>query len=281
MLLRCLRGVAEQESNGGFTWSIVVADNDASESSRSVVEGFAKTTAVPVVYCVEPCKNIALARNKACALAEGDFLAFIDDDEFPEREWLLRLLTTCQNEGVAGVLGPVLPYYDAEPPRWIVKGRFYERPRHATGFQLNWPETRTGNVLLRKCVVEEMGVPFQEEFSNGGEDQDFFRRAMQKGHVFVWCDEGTVSEVVAPSRWSRRVMIRRALLRGRNSSKHSAGRTLNLLKSMVATPIYLLALPVCLVLGQHLFMNLVIKLCDHVGRLLAVVNLNPVREREM
>ena len=35
-------------------------------------------------------QNIALARNKAIENAKGDFIAFIDDDEFPLDQWLLN-----------------------------------------------------------------------------------------------------------------------------------------------------------------------------------------------
>ena len=43
-----------------------------------------------VKYCVEPRQNIALARNKALQNAEGDLIAFIDDDEFPDGRLALQ-----------------------------------------------------------------------------------------------------------------------------------------------------------------------------------------------
>lgn len=279
MLKRLLDAVRTLDTGGRFTFSVVVADNDAQGSASPVVEAAVAAGGLSIKYGIEPRQNIALARNKACALAEGDYLAWIDDDEFPTREWLLRLLETCEKERAQGALGPVLPHFDEPPPRWLVKGKFCDRPRHSTGFRMGWPETRTGNVLINKKVVDELDGPFSQEFHNGGEDQDFFRRAMQKGHVFVWCDEGGVFETVVPARWQRRVMLRRALLRGRNTLKHSTGKPLSLLKSCVAVPIYLLGLPLFLLLGQHVFMRFMIKFCDHLGRLLAAVHLNPVSER--
>jgi hypothetical protein len=38
------------------------------------------------------------------------------------------------------------------------------------------------------------------------------------------------------------------------------------------------ALPFALVLGQHRFMTLLVKLFDHVGKLLALFGINPVTE---
>src|SRR5208283_4072079 len=83
LLQRLLEKLAGQETGGSFTYSIVVADNDAAESAKTVVSGFQRSATVPLQYCVEPRQNIALTRNKALENSDGDFVAFIDDDEFP------------------------------------------------------------------------------------------------------------------------------------------------------------------------------------------------------
>jgi hypothetical protein len=57
------------------------------------------------------------------------------------------------------------------------------------------------------------------------------------------------------------------------------GRANLVARSLVAVPVYLAMLPFTLLWGQHVFMKYSIKLCDHAGRLLALVSLNPVRER--
>jgi hypothetical protein len=47
--------------------------------------------------------------------ADGDFIAFIDDDEFPVNNWLLALFDTCNQYNVDGVLGPVRRHFDEKP----------------------------------------------------------------------------------------------------------------------------------------------------------------------
>ena len=76
-------------------------------------------------------------------------------------------------------------------------------------------------------------------------------------------------------------MFKRALLRGRNVLKHPRARTRLVMKSLIAAPLYSLILPITLLSGQHTFMKYTIRLCDHVGRLLAMIGINPVRERQM
>src|SRR5437867_185465 len=88
-LSRLLADLRDQETRGLFTYSIVVTDNDRLQSASGVVREFAAASCIPIRYCVEPRQNIALARNKAVANAKGDFIAFIDDDEFPTQTWLL------------------------------------------------------------------------------------------------------------------------------------------------------------------------------------------------
>lgn len=276
-LKRLLDGLGGQETNGLFTYSIVVADNDHSRSAEPVVASFAKSSPISIKYCVEPQQNIALNRNKAIENAGGDFIAFIDDDEFPTKDWLLTLFTTCNAYGVDGVLGPVKPHFDQEPPRWVVDGKFYDRPSYPTGLVIDGKKGRTGNVLLKKQIFADGESPFRPEFLTG-EDQDFFRRMIEKGHVFIWCREALAYEVVPPVRWRRDFMLRRALLRGANSLRHPTFGALDVVKSVIAVPAYTAVLPLVLILGQGKFMTYSVKLFDHLGKLLALLGIHPVRE---
>src|SRR5438309_11395304 len=79
LLRRLLCELGGQETSGRFTYSVVVADNDYLQSARQVVEDLAATSSIPITYCVEPRRNIALTRNAAVEHANGDFVAFIDD----------------------------------------------------------------------------------------------------------------------------------------------------------------------------------------------------------
>ena len=281
LLRRLLDSLLKLSPSAPFTFSVVVADNDAAQSAEETVRAFSAQAPFPVVYGVEPEQNIALVRNRALSLATGDFVAFIDDDEFPDPDWLIQLHATCEQTGASGVLGPVRPHFDQPPPDWIVKGRLCDRPEHPTGTVLRWSQGRTGNVLFRRAILPDLDPPFRAEFGTGGEDQDFYRRAMECGAKFTWCNEAIVYETVPPSRCRRRYMLKRALLRGRNSLKHARGRGAMIAKSLVAVPLYLLSLPVSLLRGHHRFMQTSVRLCDHLGRILTILRINPVSERDM
>lgn len=281
MLQRLLAALESQLHEDQFNYSIVVADNDRAGSARDLVESIRRESALDIAYCTQPERNIALTRNTAIAHARGDLIAFIDDDEFPVKEWLLRLYKTLVGGSAAAVLGPVRPHFETPPPEWVVKGRFCERPECPTGTFIDWQNCRTGNVLFGRSILPEGEPPFREEFGTGGEDKDFFMRLAARNHAFVWCNEAVVSESVPASRLTRKYMLQRALLRGRNSLRLRDNRLASLAKSTLAVPSYSLLLPIALIQGPDRFMHILIRLCDHAGKLLALVGLNPVTERNM
>jgi succinoglycan biosynthesis protein ExoM len=280
-LKRLLETLERQQTRGAFTFSIVVADNDPDKSAEEVVACFARHSSVDVLYCCETNRNIALARNKAINYADGEFIAFIDDDEFPADDWLAKLIQACEEYKSSGVLGPVRPHFEETPPLWLLKGRFCERPEHPTGTVMKWNASRTGNILFRRSILNGTREPFDPEFGTGGEDQDFFRRMGERNCKFIWCNEAIAYETVPPSRWARGYMFKRALLRGRNVLKHRGTRMELVLKSAIAVPAYSLLLPLTLPFGEHVFVKFGIKLCDHLGRLLTLLGINPIRERQM
>jgi succinoglycan biosynthesis protein ExoM len=277
LLKSLLEDLRELETGGLFTYSILVVDNDLQESAKGVVSQFAAGQKTHVDYYVQPEQNIALARNMAIEHATGDFIAFIDDDESPIRRWLLTLFEACIKHNVDGVLGPVHPRYAVTPPRWVVEGKFYDRRTYPTGFVIDWRKGRTGNTFLKKEIFAGMTAPFRPQFRTG-EDQDFFRRMIEKGHVFIWCNEAVAYETVPPVRWNRYFLLKRALLRGHASLSHPTFAVRDILTSAVAAPAYALALPFALVLGQGKFMSILVRLFDHVGRLLGFIGINPIKD---
>lgn len=275
-LSRLLRELNTQETGGLFTYSLVVIDNDSAQSGEATVAQMRLASPIPIQYAVEPEQSIALARNRAVANADGDYIAFIDDDEFPAREWLQKLFITCQQYKVDGVLGPVRRHFDEVPPAWLKKSHLLDRKVNPTGMRVDWHEARTGNVLLKKEICAGDPGPFRPEFRSGS-DTDFFRRKIEEGCSFVWSADADVFEVLPPARWSRTYYIKRALLTGAMEPKATSFGIRDVLKSIIAIPLYVVALPFALLLGQHRFMSLLFSLCHHVGKMLALLGIHVVR----
>lgn len=269
-----LHELKRQQNAGEFTFSMVVADNDREQSAKQVADEAAKGSPVPIKYCVEPTQNIAMARNKAVVNSYGDFVVFIDDDELPPSDWLLSAYRTCVKYGVEGVLAPVRPRFEHQPPGWLIKGGFCERPEHPTGYKVGWREARTGNVLLRRSIFDGMQEPFRPEFGSGGEDTEFFKRLTEQGATFLWCNEAAVYEVVPPERCTRSYLLKRAWQRGQSAKRLTTFG--GICKSLVAVPAYALMLPFLLLAGHHWFMRYLIRICDHAGKICAILGYEPL-----
>lgn len=280
-LRRLLEKLKDQKTGGLFTFSIAVCDNDVDQSAAPIVSTFRQDTTLEITYACESRQNIARARNKVLEAVRGEFIAFIDDDELPTEDWLLNLSNAYLTHQASGVLGPVRPHFDAPPPQWILRGRFCERPEYPTGRIMRWDESRTGNLLFHRSILNGTEAPFDPSFGTGGEDMDFFRRMNADGRVFIWCAEAVAYEIVPVTRLSRAYMLKRALLRGKNILKHPTGRWQLIAVSFAAFPLYLLLLPLTAIGGHHCFMRYCIKLCDHAGRLLGLLGLNPVSARDL
>jgi succinoglycan biosynthesis protein ExoM len=274
-LRRLLRGLEHQHTDGEFTFSVLIVDNDRHSTAQDVCNHFQASSSLTVEYYIEPEQNIALARNMAIRNAKGDFVALIDDDEYPLDTWLLTLYRACHTFDCDGILGPVLPSYETNTPAWVIKGRFYERPLHQTGTLLHWSNTRTGNAMLRKHIFEANLSPFRPEFGMGGEDRDFFRRMIERGRRFVWCAEAPVYEAIPPERCKRSFMLRRALLRGTIPQFSFV----DALKSLIAVPLYSVVLPLLFFCGHHRFMKCLIADFDHIGRVLWFCGISVIKQK--
>ncbi len=275
LLQGLLENLKNQVTDDLFAYSIVVVDNDRQRSAEPVVSHFAASALIPILYCMEPEQNIPKARNRAVANASGDYVAFIDDDEFPTETWLLTLYEACQRYEADGVLGPVNPHFDEEPPKWIRLGKYWQRTAYPTGTIIDGRNGRTGNVLLKREVFPAGEEPFRPEFRTG-EDKDFFTRMIEAGRTFVWCQEAVVYETVPPARWKRSFILKRSLLQGSVSPLHRTFGEARIAKSLLAVPAYAVLLPFAAIVGHHVLMNLLAKLVWHLGNVLSFLGIRVI-----
>jgi succinoglycan biosynthesis protein ExoM len=238
-----------------------------------------------IIYDVEPEQSIPAARNHALRLAQGNYIAIIDDDEFPGQEWLTTMYRALQVFEVDGCLGPVHPFFEQEPPAWLLKSRFCERPVHRTGTLLHWSQTRTGNVLIKKEVFDKRGLSFDCKLKTGGSDHEFFKQAIAAGCRFIAVAEAPVYEIVPPERWTRRYYLKRALVNGFNANRNSLSETHGLhwvavfAKAAAALLAYTLVTPFCACLGAYYLMNCLERGAHNLSRLCAILGIELVKRR--
>lgn len=208
-----LRSLATLAVPQGWRADIVVADNDDAPSARALVEAAGAGLPFPLRYVHAPAGNISIARNACLDHANGDFLAFIDDDEIVSANWLAALLGEAERSGADAVLGPVRAVYGETAPSWMKRGDFHStlpvfvKGRILTGY--------TCNVLLdrRSRVFESLRFD-PARGRSGGEDTAFFHEVVRRGGSIAFCSEAEVSEAVPVARASMGWLARRRFRMG-------------------------------------------------------------------
>ena len=202
---------------------VVVVDNDLAGSARASIEQV-RTAGVPfvIVYDVQPERNIAMTRNRTVSLADGDWLAFIDDDERAPESWLQQLLEAATRYAADGILAPVEPQLPSNTPSWIRRGRFYDFAHQRSGDPVPLDRMRFGNVLLRANPLHAEPGPFDPSYGlSTGEDGDLLVRLARKGLRIIWCDEAIVWEPIEARRLSLRWLLMRALSGGQEFARQT------------------------------------------------------------
>ena len=64
-------------------------------------------------------KGASGSRNSGIAIAQGQIVAFLDDDAVADAQWIEQLLTRYRNSSVAGIGGSIKPHWLAKRPNWF------------------------------------------------------------------------------------------------------------------------------------------------------------------
>ncbi|WP_420961578.1 glycosyltransferase [Brucella sp. IR073] len=205
---------------------VIVADNDVTPSAKDRVAALAATLPFEITYVHCPASNISIARNACLDASDGNFLAFIDDDETASEHWLIQLLATAEETKADAVLGPVEAVYAPQAPRWMRKGDFHSTfPVWVKG------EIRAGytcNVLLRRASSAIAGRRFSLALGrSGGEDTQYFSELHEAGGRIAYAPEAWVQEPVPEGRarfsWLAKRRFRFGQTHGRLLQRNAAG----------------------------------------------------------
>lgn len=200
-----IQSLLDLRTEGNVQYEIIVVDNASTDNTPEVIAQIANSSDRPVRYVREPRQGPSAARNRGIAEAKGEWLAFVDDDERADPDWLLELLAMTAKKGVRVVGGavqlisseasaqPLSPHLEqvlAPGGRRKYECRF--TPKHA----LN-----SGNQMLHRSVFDEIGV-YKESWTEGGEDTELFTRLYSAGVEAWYTPKAIVLHLVPPYRMS-------------------------------------------------------------------------------
>jgi GT2 family glycosyltransferase len=184
-------------------FSVVVVDNaPRTDAAAGVVERHRANLAVS--HLVEPRPGLSWARNLGWRCADGDIVAFLDDDEVPDPYWLCELVRGFRAApGVGCVSGMILPLcIDTPAQAWFEqygghsKGRGFtpavfaaDRANYDPLYPLP-PFGAGGNMAIRRDCLDAIGG-FDVALGAGtpalsGEDTLAFTQLLLAGYTMVY-----------------------------------------------------------------------------------------------
>lgn len=249
---------------------VVVVDNDELLSGQPIIEQIKDNYPHQLIYASEPKKNISAARNMCLTQAKGDWVAFLDDDEVADVNWLTHLYNTAQQYQASAVFGRVVSTYPNNTPQWIIQGGFFDRKERETG-----AEVTSGACNCTLVNAKDMqGQLFDLAYGlSGGEDADFFHRLHKQGKKLVYCQEAFVSEEVENNRLNIDFLINRKIRIGSSFSKYRyenkplSKKIPYIVKNALILLVELLATIVSYPLGKVRFYTWLLKSADRYGKI--------------
>ncbi len=168
LLGKCLDSLVKQ-SYGNF--EIIVLDEYSNDGTEQIIKNMSDVYK-NIRLVQRDKKGLAYGRNSGVKEAKGEIIAFIDDDEVADPDWLKRGAESLDKNNASIVLGAV----------YLPDGRLFKP------LDPNNLVTTTANIFYIKKLIEDVGM-FDEQFVYGSEDLDLGMRAIEAGYKCVICKD--------------------------------------------------------------------------------------------
>lgn len=155
-------------------YEVIVVDDGSTEKIAPLLISFPQVRIIR-----QDNAGLSAARNTGLAVATGDIVAYIDDDAYPDSQWLKFLAWTFQRTEHVGIGGPNLPPLK---DHWVAQcvARSPGIPNHVLLDDQHAEHIPGCNMAFRRSALEEIGG-FDTRFRIAGDDVDVCWRLQQQG----------------------------------------------------------------------------------------------------
>ncbi len=209
----------------GFSYEVVVIDNGSTDATPASIAAAAAESKNPLRGVFEGEMGIVPARNRGIREARGRWIAFFDDDQLADRQWLVELYRGAVAKGSRVVGGSVHLVFlggcdrELDPTVRMLLGeaRLQGEPRRY-GRRLT---PGCGNLMVARSVFEEVGV-FQRTIDGRGEDTDLFSRIERAGIEAWYFPTAIVQHLTPPERLEEAYLLSLARRMGAGIAQRQA-----------------------------------------------------------
>jgi glycosyltransferase involved in cell wall biosynthesis len=100
-------------------WELIIVDNGSTDDTAAVIREFIRSTRVQAVYLFEPKPGKSTGLNTALRVAQGQILAFTDDDCYPAPDFLSQVWSAFDDPLVGYIGGRIMLHDPADHPMTI------------------------------------------------------------------------------------------------------------------------------------------------------------------
>ncbi len=179
-ILRAVESVFDQTYKN---WKIIVIDDGSTDNTRQVLEPYGDV----IQYVYQENQGAAIARNRACELARGEFLAFLDADDFFLPEKLAKQIACFEADHSLGMVQNGWLMVDETGKDIYPAMPWEDSPNLDLETFVLYKSVRPSAIMLRREWWERLGG-FDPRFPPT-EDLDFALRLALKGCKCMWLKE--------------------------------------------------------------------------------------------
>jgi GT2 family glycosyltransferase len=228
-LARCLEALAATHYPPDRL-EVIVVDDGSGASPAEVIER--ASDRLPVKLHQAPHRGPGAARNAGAGLADGELLAFTDDDCLPEPDWLPGLAARHRADPSALIGGrtenalPDNVFSSASQLLVTYLYEYYADPRRRARRFFT-----TNNLALSRPLFHELGAFDDRTPAHTAEDRDLCARASHRGVAMVYAPEAVVRHahaLDARSFWRQHHLYGRSALYVERVRARRAGENIRL-----------------------------------------------------